>query len=440
MNPPRSIKAFVWIVAVSVTANVLMAGLWLKQRMDRQPADGTTEIVDPTTERQTAATSKSRRKVSGLSAPLGNSPTTAAIASWNDVQADDLKEWIRRLREAGCPEETIQDIIVAEVNRRYSARTRELWPDRYENKPFWQVQSRDREEIKRNRVAWRRERELQKEKTALLVDLFGFDPEKRRRMEEGFDEPTHWMDQRVSFLPEEKREAVLQYLEDFEERMQEFYSANRGVWDAQYRAERKQLEAEQLAGLSQFLSPAELREFELRQSQTAQQMGWELRGLTLTREEYEALFDTRKKFGDSIYNYGDIEGSEAIAQVEANKKAMQAEIVAALGETKGKEYERSQDHSYQELTRIAKKFELPVGTAAKVYDFKETAEESVRQLQNDQNLTREQRSEALQQIKTETEKAVQDALGETAFKRYQRQGGWWLNNLAPQPARSIPGA
>jgi hypothetical protein len=425
-------KLFIWLIAASVTANALMAGFLLKHLTG--PAKP--EVSVTVTPYPASASSRPSAKgghLRGDSSAMADS-VEAADTSWNDIQSEDLKEFVRRLRACGCPEQTVRDIILAEVNRLYAPKLRALWPQEMDS-PFWKVQSRDRSEFKKNRERSRTQQQLQKEKSALLVELLGVDPEKEMRKEEGWDEGFDWNSQRVGFLPEEKREAALKYLNDFDDKMQDFYERNRGMWDAQSRAEQRQLEAEKLAGLSQILTPEELREFDLRQSQTAQQMSFELRSLPLNRDEYEDLFDIRKKYGDSIYNYGDIETKEARDQVEASKKAMNNDIIAALGETKGKEYQRSQDYSYQELNRITKKLELPAGTAAKVYDYKETAEKSVRDLQTDQSITPDQRNQALQQIRTETEKTIKNSLGDAGYKRYLRQGGWWINNLAPMQAK-----
>jgi hypothetical protein len=422
-------KTFTLLIAVSLTANILLAGWWIKRRS--VGPEVAIIVAKPT---QAAANAPTLAEASpAASAVVTETPAQSAPASWKDIQTDDLKEMIRRLRAVGCPEDTIQDLILAEVNRRYQSRTRELWPERYKAQPFWQVQKRDPAENRRNRETWRKERELQKEKSALLVELLGVDPEKERRKEEGFDEPMHWMDSRVAFLPEAKREAALKYLEEFEDKMQDFYARNQGMWDAQSRVEQKQLEAEKLQGLAQFLTPQELREYELRQSQTANQLSHDLRTLSVTRDQYEAIFDIRKKYGDSIYNYGDIETKEARQKVEDNKTAMKAELATTLGPVMAKEFERSQDHSYQQLTRLAQRTDLPADTATKVYDYKEAAEQSVKQLQSDTSLTPEQRQTALQQIRVETETTVKTTLGDKNYKRYLREGGWWLNNIAPSP-------
>jgi hypothetical protein len=52
-------------------------------------------------------------------------------------------------------------------------------------KPFWETTKQDPAEQKKNRERMRQERALREEKSALLVDLLGVDPEKERRKADG---------------------------------------------------------------------------------------------------------------------------------------------------------------------------------------------------------------------------------------------------------------
>ena len=151
----------------------------------------------------------------------------------------------------------------------------------------------------------------------------------------------------------------------------------------------------------------------------------------LSREEFESLFDINKKFGDSIHSWGDLTKEERKI-AESNKEAMKAEMTAALGEPKVKEMERASDYYYQQLQRFAKKNDLPTETAGKVYDYKSTAEDTVKKLRENKDLTNEQRQTMLQQIRTETETTLKQTLGDKAYKSYMNNGGWWINNIAPQ--------
>ena len=425
------------ILAFSLAANLALAGWWIA-RSDRTA----TASVPTATDALVVAAAAPKKKLEPGAVKTATSPAQmpADIRSWKDLQSADLTEFVRRLRTAGCPEETIQDIILAEVNRRYAAKNRELFPDNYANKPFWETQkvNQDVAEIKKNRERQQKSREMQKEKSALLVELLGVDPELERRKADGLPDYYDYYDSQVSFLPESKREAVRKYLDEFQDKQQEFYARNRGLYDAQYRDEQKQLEAERMQGLAQFLSPQELREFELRQSQMASQLSSELQNTKLTREQYESLFDIRKKYADSIYNYADSaenaqEGSQRAAK---NMAALQAELATAIGSDTAKEIVRGRDYGYQQLNRIAQRNDLPTETVKKVYDFKDTAEASVKLIQADKNLTNEQRQEAFTRIRDETQSAVREALGGAAYTNYIRQGGYWINSIAPAQPRT----
>lgn len=421
------------LIFISLVVNLALAALLLR------PGHGaTTSAEDLSVKIQTGATVKN-----SSSARNENSVTTAAGAkiSWRDLQAAELKEFVGKLRAVNCPEETIKDLVLAELNRRYTKQQQSLWSDS-QNQDYWKPYQRkvDPAEQKKNRERSKQMQAMAKEKTALIVELFGVDVEKQRRQEEGFDtENTGWNPGgNLAFLPEAKREAVQKYLEDFNEKEQEFYASTMGGWDAEARAKQKKLEQEKIAGLAQFLTPDELREYKLRNSQMAQQISGELHGVDLTREQYEALFDVRSKYGESIYNYGDAGNDAAtIKQIEQNKKDMQAELAAALGTDKSAELERAQDYQYQQLASLAKHNDLPAGTASKIFDFKSESEKAAAALKASQDLSPEERQAALAQIRAETEAAVKAALGDKLFKRYQSNGGWWLSNIAPSTSQKL---
>ena len=425
------------LIILSITANIALAGWWFKSRDAAANPDSAAAESS-----QSAGKSSSRfgkgsatKDAAASVSDLSEAGATGTIVTWLDIQSADLKEFVRRLLEAGCPDETVKDIVVAEVNRIFAARSRELWPERYEaNTPFWKTENNryNSERQKKQRESWRKDRELQKEKSALLVELLGVDPEKQQRIEDGYEENYNWQERQVAFLPESKRAAAQKILDDFQDKQQEMYAANAGIHDAQSRAEQRQLETDKLAALAGILSPSELRDYELRQSQTATLVSYNLNNTSVSREEYEAIFDLRKKYGESINNYGDLQSKEERNQVQENIKAMNAELAAALGPDKFKEYERGKDSNYQQLQRLAKKNDLPAESAGKVYDNKSTAEDSVKQLGNNKDMTPEQSQAALQQIRTETEATLKKTLGEKAYKSYLKNGGWWLNNIAPK--------
>jgi hypothetical protein len=418
------------VILLSLTTNIVLAMVWFH---------GNHAVPSPATDvsARTAATAP----VAVKSAPAADGTAElAAQSSWADLQTDDLKEFVRRLRSAGCPEETIKDLVLAELNRSFAVKQRKIWPNDFNPSDYWKPfkQHYDPAEARKNRERFHQIRDMQKEKTALIVELFGVDVEKLRLKEEGIDNGDWGWNPNgnLAFLPEAKRAAVQKYLDDFQDKEQEFYASVQGSWDADARARQKQLEQEKMAGLAQILTPDEVREYALRNSLMASRVQSEIRGVDLTLDQYEKLFDIRSKYGDSIYNYGDDDNpADTAKQIEQNKKDLQSDIASTLGVDKAQELERAQDYSYQQLNSLANHNDLPAGTAAKVYDFKGAAEKALQDLTANTELTPEQQSAARAQIKTETEQAVKAALGDKIYKRYLNNGGWWLNNLAPPPPK-----
>ena len=52
--------------------------------------------------------------------------TKAAPFSWSQIEADDYPTYIRNLRTIGCPEQTIRDIVTADIAASYEAKRQEL--------------------------------------------------------------------------------------------------------------------------------------------------------------------------------------------------------------------------------------------------------------------------------------------------------------------------
>src|SRR5687767_10292081 len=103
--------------------------------------------------------------------------------NWAQVESPDYKEYIAKLRAIQCPEQTIRDIITADVNKLYALKLRELRPNQgrleyWKRAPqYYSKEERDRQE---------KYRQLEKEKSALLAELLGEDTKKLSKKETGY--------------------------------------------------------------------------------------------------------------------------------------------------------------------------------------------------------------------------------------------------------------
>ena len=63
-------------------------------------------------------------------------PVAVPKTEFASVYASDPKVFAANLRRAGCPEETVRDILVAEIGRRYHSREEDLRPKPGDHLPF----------------------------------------------------------------------------------------------------------------------------------------------------------------------------------------------------------------------------------------------------------------------------------------------------------------
>jgi hypothetical protein len=383
-------------------------------------------------EEQTA--SSPGAKPDGKAAAKTARPTSASASAaqgkqgWAIVESRDFKTYIANLRSVDCPEETIRDIIVAEVNKLYAGKMRELRGPEME-RHYWksdrQSQSKENQDFQKNYKA------MLKEKSDLLVELLGVDPEKEERKQNG---NVDYYERMYSFLPESKQEQTRTVQEKYEALRQAIYQ--RGEQDEQDQKELREITRKQMAEMGQFLTPTELESYELHSSQTASQLRYDLDGLEPSEAEFRTIYKVRKAHEEELaYNY-DPDNKEAQKRREEAIKQSNKEIAALLPSDRAAEYERMQDYSYKELVRLVARQELPKETASTIYDSKKTAEEAAKTIRDNKSLTQQQKSEALKKIQSETETQIATSLGDKKMvEKYKRRGGWWLNNLGSSNAR-----
>src|SRR5688572_18371934 len=91
--------------------------------------------------------------------------------TWRLLESDDFKRYIENLRSVGCPEQTIQDIIIAEVNKLYAGKEAALRLRPEHLKPWELFAVSANSGMERER----KQRQLLREKRALLKELLGID-------------------------------------------------------------------------------------------------------------------------------------------------------------------------------------------------------------------------------------------------------------------------
>ena len=222
--------------------------------------------------------------------PLKPHATPPATLRWDQIAADDLKIYRDNLRAIGCPELTVQEIIRAVINENFGARRRGLLAP--VEGQYWNLVLRG-ELHRRQRLPqteWGQAlTALAEERQELIRDVLGPDALASEAVRQARQAEA---EQRRSWLPADKRNQ----LADLEARHQQQLAD----WSAglnqhpgspptpQDESRLQQIQMEFDAAERRLLTPTELSELKLRESDVA---GWaaSLPGFNPTEDEWRSL-------------------------------------------------------------------------------------------------------------------------------------------------------
>ena len=345
---------------------------------------------------------------------------------WQAVESDDYREYIANLRSIGCPEQTIKDIIIADVDKLFEERKKEEWKGQPEFQ-FWKTGNpmamfMDSERMKANV-------ETDKKKRDLLKLLLGEDVKLKPSMTAGFDQ-NEMMNRMLGFLDEDKQVKVMEAYQTFQVEMAETFGGGAPDKEDAEKIQRKMKEMEQK--LAAMMTGEEYELFQLTMSQTAMTMRMQLDGFDPTEQEFRDVFKLKKAFDDEFGGmFGmaamDEDGRKQRAEAE---KLMQQDIKQLLGDERFNEYEMVSDWAYKPLAKVVDRQGLDKSVAAEVWNMKKEAEQTVSEIRRNGDLSREERGEALKAIGEETRNAIRSKLGDKGFESYRdNPQAFWLKNL-----------
>jgi hypothetical protein len=353
---------------------------------------------------------------------------------WRVVESGDYKKYIANLRSIGCPEETIVDIIKADVDKLFASRRKEITKPKEEFK-YWQTGMQAFMGDATNPEVVEKLQALAQEKRALLKELLGIDSADKPDLMAAAFNP---LERLLNFLPDEKQGKVLEMMQQFQAKMMQakmMKSMSGGAPDEQDRKNIAAAQKEYEASLAKMLSPQEFEQYQLRLSQTSMMMRMELDGFSPNEQEFKDLFKLRKGFDDE---YGGMFGmmdqsKEGREKYQAAQKELNEQIKATLGSERYAEYEREKDYQYKGVSKFVQRQNLPKETAVKVWDAKKAAEAEAGKVRNNNSLSQEQKNAALTGIQQATENNLKQTLGNDAYSAFKSsQSGGWVNNLAPK--------
>lgn len=403
------------LLALSLAAN---AGLWVFGPGSRVLGGGGTSGM--------RIMEQQADVVAGGAMAGGKAAAGATRATLREVLRPGNEERLRdEMRAAGLDDQIVRAVVGALIWKRYEARMKALQPNAPKTEwwkdggDWWGGQTKEqRAQMKA----------LQAEIKAERLRLLGKDPEG--------DGAGTWLSRQYGFLPGEKREALQQLEQDYNELGNELREEMQGFTVPADAEKTRFLQEEKKRDLALLLTPQELEAYELRQSGTARNLRWQMTQMNATEAEFKAIFEIKKEFDDQFNEY-DSQGNrirnaktEDRQAREAAEKAMKAQLKQALGPERYLDYLRSNDHDYRQLRAATKRFGLAPDTPNKIYALREQVPQAALKIADDPALTPEQKKAEVARLGADARARAKALLGADVAQAFFDQNGMqWVQQL-----------
>jgi hypothetical protein len=383
------------LALISIGVNFLLAAVWLFSAPHGPPPPPAIAAVAGTNSTQTRTNFVVRRQ----------------FFSWQEVESADYPTYIANLRDIGCPEQTIRDIIVADINSLY-AHKRATDPDLITPEQQWWRSEPDTNVLQ---MALQKIATLDTERRALLTRLLGPNWEvgdmvslpRPSRRGIALDGPI------LGLLPAETQQAVQRINALSQDRLQTYLdkvSREGKSADPVELARIRQQTRNELAGV---LAPPQLEEFLLRYSQGASNLRTELGRLlyfNATPEEFRALFRATDAFDQRMELLPGDDPNAALSLATLRDQRENA-IRTALGPRRYEEYRSLQDPSYRSAFAVALEGGAPE-SARTIYQINQAVAAQQSYILANTNLTAEQKNIELKRLELEQLQANTLAMGQ----------------------------
>jgi len=368
----------------------------------------------------------SRRHDATILAGSNQAPRTNVVVrrqffSWKEVESPAYPTYIANLHDIGCPEQTIRDIIIADVNSLYAQRRA---TNLVTSEQQWWRSEPDSNVM---RLAAEKSRELDDERRALLTRLLGTNWESGDLV--SLPRPSHTgiiLDGAIlGSLTAETKQSIQEVSQRSQDRMQAYLDQQRAAGREPDPTEVARLRQQTRVELQGVLSPPALEEFLLRYSQNANNLRsefGELRFFNASPDEFRAVFRATDVFDQQLEALGDADDPNSERTRKSLEQQREIALKSALGAKRYDEYRQLQDPIFRDALAQAQEAGSPDAAKA-LYAINLTAASEADLIRANTNLTDEQRTLELKRVELEQMRASMAATGQ---------------DVAPEPVTPTP--
>jgi hypothetical protein len=341
---------------------------------------------------------------------------------WAQLESTDYRVYVANLRAIGCPEPTVRDLIIADVNDLFAPRVKALVDEVTGN--FWELILHKEAFGEMVDEKHSQLRALGEERDEVFIALFGAsNPRSAEDLERYATDGRAQWERTADFLPEEKRSQFVAAKEELERAWTDFLRTP-GLTGLQSQAKRKELEAAYEQALREKLTTDEYHKLRLRQSPAAS-LRDRLAGLDWNEATVRAVANLQ---------FAQAEAQAALSEKDADfksrtaqfKQASEAHTRELLGDDRYAALQRAIDHRYEPIYRVTQRLGLPDAAAAQAYDIRGQAEDAANRVRANESLLAEEQQTLLHVIGAETRQSLSAALGPKGLAAYEKIDGGWM--------------
>lgn len=348
--------------------------------------------------------------------------------NWEQLESEDYRTYIARLRSIGCPEQTIRDIVIADLEKLMAPQVMEIEGIK-EPPKYWKPDRKELVSMLETLEKSGKKQEVDFQKREIIQELLGVDLAAERSRTQGEKD---FYEERLTFLTPEKRSRVRMIVERAnraEVALREKSWLENDELTPEERKELAEIQRTKESQVAALLSPEELEQYNLWFSPSAYRVRDSFFAMEPTEEDFVAIYKIQREFDQ---HWQQVEPTALTPveqqQYEEAKAEYEKQIKEYLGEERYDEYQRSRDSDFQQLQAAAAQFGLNTGIASEVYGFKKVLEEERGRVQQMAGLTPEQRQRVFRALEEEAERAVIEVMGSKAYRYYLRSGaGKWIS-------------
>jgi hypothetical protein len=340
---------------------------------------------------------------------------------WPKLSEGDLPTLVSRLRESGFPPSVVRAIVGAQLNEQYTARRKAIDPGA-DGRPFWKANIPDPATMTALRQLGRDQQKAMRE--LLGPDAEPDDPMNRARENRPF-----------GHLAAEKASEARRIVREFNELRSDFFTGYGGpiTITTADREKMNALEKQMKVELAKIMTPKEYEDYELRGSNTATSLRYQLTAFDATEAEFLTLFKLQRSFDERFGQmYAPPSQEEMRLRSEAQRQ-LNDQIKSALGPVRSEAYERATNYEYRTTSQLVARLELPPETTDQTWKIRDEIQKRGMLLRQDQSLTQDQRTQQYAELQKEAVAKLTPILGGArGVEAYKQFGGQWLEQMVPR--------